>query len=344
VIANAIALPQLQASIPSQYRVRGASALATPLAVAAIEAGMVGNDMLNAIGATEQRIVENSLTVWWQHLQELYPLRHFKWNLHVQELLDYRGKQIEGGNEPVAWFCITNAGGADDMPRFTLFRRTLELEALLPGFGQAVLAVLLQACLRLPDGLNPWRAFEWAEWLWWSETVNDEELLEEARINNGYATIAEAAADLDIMTRARFHENVPQWVTSPSQVATKEAISAAAITPFSKAVIAACDAISELACDKEFTLRTSEVGNYRTCRECVTGSMVLLWDVNDVIGQVIDEAIEMAYGSGEYIEFIDSQPVAMTAGALRRYKKRTEQIMQMAILTERLLDLIGDPL
>lgn len=344
MIANAIALPQLHASIPSQYRVRGASTLAAPLAIAAIEAGMVDNDMLNAMGATEQRVVEKALTTWWHDLRSRTELRLFAWDLHVQELLDYRGQQHTAGKGAVAWFCLTNAGGADEMPRFTLFRKTLELEGLIPGFGQSVLAVLFQACLRLPEGLNPWRALDWAEWLWWSDSVNDEELLEQAREDNGYATVQEAAADLDIMTRARFHENVPEWVTSPSQRVPKEAIVAAAITPFSREVIAACDAIAALANSKDFSLRPYDVGTHQMPGECVTGSMVLLWDVGDVIGQIIDETIDMAMQSGESMEFIDCQPVEMNARALRRYKRRTEQMMQMAALTERLLQLIGDPL
>jgi PRTRC genetic system protein F len=340
MMISTLSLPQLHANIPMTFRVPGEAALATPLAIALIEADMVTDAMLAAPGVSERKVAELSLTKWWTDLQARYPLKHFHWSLHIQELEDLTAQRPASDAKPLAWFCMTNDTKFEP-PRFTLARRITELEGMLPGFGQTVLAVLRQTCMRLPDALDPWRAADWAEYLWWSESRDDAELLEQYREMNGFKTIEEAMDDAP-MTRASFYEHMPRWVTSPRQVATKEAIIAAAKTPFARSVIAACDALSELCCSKDFRLRPSDVGAYHCGYEAIGGCMVLLWTLPGVIGQAIDEFVDLAYECGEYVEFIDSHPLDLSTNELKQYMQRTEKVMQIAMLAERLLDLIGD--
>lgn len=342
MMSHALALPVIDHQVPACYHIPGKAILAAPLAIALLEAEMITDGMLAEPGVTEHKLVEQSLTAWWSELQERNPTRHFRWELHVQELEDLTGTFSAKDAPPVAWFCITHNSNFE-LPRWTLQRRICELENLLPGFGQEVLAVLQHTCLHLPNALDPWRAVEWADWLWWGHSENDADLIEQFCEDNGFATAEEAMRDNDIMTRERFYEHMPRWVTSPRQTITKDCLVAAATTPFAQDVIAACDALSSFASGSTFKLSPPDVGAHRTGHETVGGCMVLMWTCPGVIGQAIDEAVDLAYQGGECVEFIDSYPLEFSGAAFEKYKQRTAQIMQLAVLAERLIDLIGDP-
>ena len=72
--------------------------------------------------------------------------------------------------------------------------------------------------------------------------------------------------------------------------------------------------------------------------------MVLLWRDNDQISRVLDDELNMHGEAGDYIEFIDVQGIAPSSAAIKKYQSRTRQVMQLAQLTERLLELIGEPI
>jgi len=342
MMAHTLALPAIDRHVPTRYHIPGEAILATPLAIALLEADMITSDMLAAPGVVEYKLVEQALTVWWTALQEQNPMKYFRWALHVQQLDDLTGRHEQKDSPPVAWFCMSHDSDFE-MPRWTLERRISELENLLPGFGQEVLAVLLHTCLHLPNALDPWRAADWAEWIWWGHSENDADLIEQFRQDNEYATTEDALRDGDIMTRERFYEHMPRWVISPRQAIAKESLVAAATTPFARDVIAACDALSTFASSRSFTLRPPDVGAHRTGHDMVGGCMVLLWTCPGVIGQAIDEAVDQGYQGGECVEFIDSYPLEFSGPAFEKYKHRTAQIMQLAVLAERLIELIGDP-
>lgn len=341
MMTHALSLPELGRSIPARYKIPGQAAIAAPLAITLIEAGLVTDTMLAEPQVSERALVENSLSAWWNEIQPRYPMKYFRWNLHVQELDDLTGRLSQKDSPPVSWFCITHNDNFE-LPRWTLERRITELEGLLPGFGQAVLAVLFETCLHLPNALDPWRAADWADWLWWGHSENDADLIEQFREENGYSTAEEALRDSDIMTRERFFEHMPRWVITPHQTVSRDAMVAAATTPLARDVIAACDALSAFACSKEFKVRPPYVGAHRSGHEMVGGCMVLLWNCPGVIGQAIDEAVEIAYQGGECVEFIDSYPLEFSATEFAKYKERTEQILQLAALAEHLIELIGD--
>lgn len=342
MMAHTLALPAFASNIPTCYHIPGQAMLATPLAIALLEADTITDDMLAAPAVVEHKLVEQALTAWWTELQEQNPTKHFRWTLHVQELDDLTGVRTLNDSAPVAWFCISHNSDFE-VPRWTLERRISELETLLPGFGQEVLAVLRHTCLHLPNALDPWRAVDWAEWLWWGHYENDADMVEQTRVDNGYATTEEALRDGDIMTQAKFYEHMPRWVTAPKQTITRESMVVAATTQFAQEVIAACDALSGFACTPTFTLRPSDVGSHRTGHEMIGGCMVLLWTCPGVIGEAIDEAVDITYQGGEYVEFIDSYPLEFSGAAFVKYKERTAQMMQLAVLAERLIELIGDP-
>jgi PRTRC genetic system protein F len=342
MMSHALALPVIDRHVPTAYHIPGQAILATPLAIALLEADMITDALLEEPGVVEHKLVELALTAWWSELQHRNPLKYFRWTLHVQELDDLSGRHSQKDSPPVAWFCISHNNDFE-VPRWTLERRINELEGLLLGFGQEVLAVLLHTCLHLPNALDPWRAADWAEWIWWGHSENDADLIEQFREDNGYDTAEEVLRDSDIMTRARFYEHMPRWVTAPRQTLAKDVIVSAATTPFAQDVIAACNALSAFASSSGFALSPSDVGAHRTGHEMVGGCMVLMWTSPGVIGQAIDEAVDLAYQGGECVEFIDSYPLEFSATALEKYKQRTEQIMQLAALAEQLIDLIGDP-
>lgn len=349
---GALAIPHLSAAIPLKYRLTGQAGLTAPLAIALIEADVISEAMLRhprvAGGQTLAEIFDQddardlamrALSKWWTNLIKANSCKFFRWNLHVQSL---DGADIGPGYENTAWFIFTRMDG--DFPRFAIGKNFMQLEATLEGFGQTVLAVLKDATLLLPDALTPWAAEYFAQYLHWSESNTDEELLEDRREFNGYATVQEVIENDDVMTRARFYEHMPRWATKPLRVATRESIVAAARTASERATIDACDAIAALVRQPTFNLKPHERGAGRCGRDSTDGSMVLLWQDGDLVGAVIDDYINDLFNSGDATDFIDANPVPMTAAGIREFQDKTEQMMQLAVLTERLVLLIGERL
>lgn len=348
--AGALALPGLHSQIPMEYRIPGQSALAAPLAIALIEANLITDDMLrprrNApltevfLGPDERKLSERVITTWWNGIQ--YEAKYFRWNLHVQQL-DCRSRGLDLEPHPVGWFCITRNNDFD-MPRFALGRRIGDLETAREGFGQTVLSVLLEATLRLPDALDPWRAVNFAEWIHWHSTQTDEELLELMVDEGAYLTTQEALDD-GLMTRAKFYADMPRWVTAPARMLSNDAMSAAARDDLDRNVITACSAISEFIRRAGEDLQPHMIGSHQADGDgSVDGCMVLLWAEGDQIGRALDDGLNAIGEASDYHDLIDAHPVPLTAAGFRALQSRTEKMLRLAALTERLLDLIGDPI
>lgn len=348
---HALALPQLSAAIPLKMLIAGDdSMLVAPLTIALLEADVITNRMLqprrNAtlgeiFGDTDARALSmRALSTWWDALVKANSCKFFRWQLHVQSLSS--DNNYLGEYEGHAWFIFTRMDG--DIPRFALERRIQLLEAKLEGFGQTVLAVLLDATMRLPESLTPWRALDMADYFHWRSTADDAELLAQVREENGYATDQEAIDNDGILTREAFYRFMPRWVTTPQRVVSRDEICAAPLTGYQISVVAACDAIAELVGRPGFTLHPADKGVYRSGQDTTEAAMVLLWRDGDVVGQVIDDVINDFYNAGDANEFIDANPVPMTAAGIREFQNLTEQMMQLAVLTERLVLLVGDRL
>ncbi|HEY1042383.1 MAG TPA: PRTRC system protein F, partial [Telluria sp.] len=212
------------------------------------------------------------------------------------------------------------------------------------GFGQTVLALLMDATRYLPESLTPWAAGWMAEVYYWDGTSTDEELIEYRMQEYGYATREDLIEDTGgLMTRESFYKNIPRWATLPQRVLSREEIGRAARAGWAREVAEACDAIAAAVHMPEFRfLRRDEVGSNRA-GDCVDGCMVLLWHgPGDEIGNVIDYVLNEQWQSGEAHELIDAQPVPLTKRGIRRYQRRTEQVLKLAELTERLVLLIGE--
>jgi len=344
-----LAMPTLHAGIPSTVRLREPNSLVAPLAIALLQANQITDAMLrprpNAplmevfAEPDERALAVAALSTWWTSIQ--YYSKYFNWQLHVQQLPEDGYRQPP--NDGAIWFCMTRNSGVP-MPRFALEPRITAMEQHLAGFGQTVLAVLHDATMYLPNALDPWRAVSAAEWLHWHDCQTDEELLEDQREERGYDTIQQVIDDGDILTRAEFYGDMPRWVTNPRRVVARGEIVAAASNSFHHDVIAACDAIAALVNGPEFTIRPHEVGAHNYPADCVDGCMVLLWRNNDQISRVLDDELNMHGESGDYIEFIDTQRLVPSSAAIKKYQSRTRQVMQLAQLTERLLELIGEPI
>lgn len=340
--AGALALPRLNGAIPMEFRIPGKSTLAGPIAIALLEANLITDGMLNARRDPDERaLAEQAMTTWWHGIQ--YDAKHFHWDLHVQRLDSYSRARHESESAPVGWFCLTRNGNYD-IPRFALGRRIGELEAIREGLGQTVMSVLLEATIRLPDALDPWRAVNFAEWLHWHSTQSDEELLEMLREENGYLTTQEALDD-GVLTRDKFYADMPRWVTAPHRVLSQDEMDATECGGKDRDAIAACAAISTFIRLAGRALQPHMVGSHQAGGDgSVDGCMVLLWAENDQISHALDDGINAIAESGDCYEMIDAHPVALTDKNFRAFRARTEHMMRLAALTERLLDLIGDPL
>jgi PRTRC genetic system protein F len=343
--AAALALPQLAAEIPTRYVIPGVDALTVPLTIALLEADVITAPMLrtprNALlvdvfGEQEKLLSERALSHWWTKLIRKTPCKFFRWSLQVQQIEDTNYDALT-----TAWFCFSRMG--DDMPRFALGRGIERLELLLEGFGQTVLAVLRDAVLLLPESFNPWTALDWADQAYWRESRDDVELLEMRREEGGYKTVQELLENEHVVTRAVFFAEVPEWVCAPKRTLSREKIAAAAGNDrLARQVIELCDQIHALVNRPGFVLHPADKGVYRTSQYPIEGCMVLLWKPFDVIGETIDDYLNDLGQCGEYTDFIDANPVPMTAAGVREFMTLTEQMLQVAVLVEKLILLLGE--
>ncbi len=343
--AAALALPQLADEIPARYVVPGVNAITVPLTIALLEADVITAPMLrtprNALlvdvfGEQEKRLSESALSHWWTKLIRKTPCKFFRWSLQVQQLEHTNYDMLT-----TAWFCFSRMG--EDVPRFALARGIERLEMRKEGFGQTVLAVLRDAVLLLPESFNPWTALEWADQVYWRESRDDVELLEMRREEGGYKTVQELLENEDVTTRAVFFAELPEWVCAPKRTLSREQIAAAAgVYQFAHQVIEVCDQIHELVNRPDFVLHPADKGVYRTSQYPIDGCMVLVWKPFDVIGEAIDDYLNDLGQCGEYSEFIDASPVPLTAAGVREFMTLTEQTIQVAVLVEKLILLLGE--
>lgn len=344
--AAPLALPRLAAEIPFEYRVPGDSGLCAPLALALLEVPALPDNAFslgpNALLADvfadlhERDLASRALTTWWTRIQRRYPTTHFKWTLLVSDLADIPDGPLHSPTEPGnhGWFCL-NRDDKSPIPRFSLARATEKLEMRLEGFGQTVIALLYDALRHLPEHFSPVLAHNFAQWFHWSECENDEEMISLARENN------EDPADL--FTRSYFFQGMPHWVVDPERVASRDEIVRAAREGFEKDVVAACDAIVAFGARPDFDIDSSTLGTSTSGIDSVDGIVILVWEQFDRRGEVIDTYLEQLGSSGEYVDYIDMRHVPLTAQAVGDWMRRTEQMMQLSQLTERLIVLIGEP-
>ena len=340
----ALALPQLAAEIPVRYVVPGADALTVPLTIALLEAGVISDAMLrtprNALlidvfGEDERQLSARALSHWWTRLIRKHPCKFFRWNLQVQQLEDTNYDAAT-----TAWFCFSRIDG--DIPRFTLGTGVEKLERLREGFGQTVLAVLRDATMLLPESFNPWFALDWADNSYWLDSVDDVDLLETRRELGDYETVQELLESEHVITRAMFYAELPEWACLPKRVLSRPDIEAAGTTDFARRVIALCDQLHALVSRPGFVLHPADKGTGRCGQYPVDGCMVLIWKQHDVLSQTIDDYLEHLGNAGEYTDFIDTNPVPMTAEGIREFITITEQALEVAVLTEQLILLLGE--
>lgn len=336
--ASVLALPALAPEVPTRYVIPGADAMTVPLTIALLEAGVISDAMVRAprnplrtqvSGESERELSARALSHWWTKLIRAMPCKFFRWSLQVQQLEDTNYDRAT-----TAWFCFSRIDG--DIPRFALATGIERLERLREGFGQTVLAVLRDAVMLLPESFNPWFAADWADQAYWRESIDDVELLEMRREEGGYK-------NEQVITRAMFYAELPEWVCAPRRTLSRDAIVAAAGGDrFARQVIELCDALHGLVNRPEFVLHPADKGAARSSMYPIDGCMILLWKQYDVIGQTIDDYLNDLGNSDEYSEFIDTNPVPMTADGVREFMTQTEQCIQVAVLTEKLVQLLGD--
>jgi PRTRC genetic system protein F len=343
--ASILALPALAPDVPGRYIVPGADAFAVPLTIALLEAGVITGAMLRAprnallldvFEEDERQLSARALSHWWTKLIRATPCKFFRWQLHVQQL-----DGVDYDKATTAWFLFARMDG--DIPRFALSKGVERLESIKEGFGQTVLAVLRDATALLPDAFTPWQALDLAQYIHWEYTRNDAELLEQRRRNGGHETVKQLLESEEVVTRAVFFAEIPEWACAPKRVLDRAAIlEATGGNRFARQAIEICDALHALVSGSGFTLRPSDKGAYRCGKDSIDGAMCLVWNPFDVLGQTIDDHLNHLGEAGEYCDFIDANPVPMTAAGVREFMTLTEQALQVAVLTEKLVLLLGE--
>lgn len=349
-VCQALAIPRISLAVPIKLLITGRDALVAPLTIALLEADVITAGMLrhpkNATlaetfgGMSAADLAGRALSKWWDEIIQANSCKFFRWQLHVQRLEAY--DDYDGHNDD-AWFIFTRM--TEDLPRFALEKRVMQLEAKRAGFGQTVLAVLKDASYCLPESFTPWRAVDFAQYYHWRDSVDDAELLEMCREDNGYATVQQVIDNNEVLTREMFFAEMPKWATCPQRVLSRAEIGELDLGLFESRVVSACDDIAALVNQPTFTLTPADRGVYQTHLESTEAAMGLLWSgAGDVIGQVTDDVMNDLYNSGEHSDFIDATPVPMTVDGIRNFQSLTEQTMQLAVLTEKLVLLIGERL
>lgn len=342
--AAALALPTLAPTIPMRYVVPGADAMTVPLTVALLEAGVITDRLLRAprnallvdvFGEQEKQLSARALSHWWTNLIRKHSCKFFRWSLQVRQLED-----TNYDSSTTVWFCFSRMG--EQIPRFTLARGVERLELLREGFGQTVLAVLRDASLLLPESFSPWQAIDWADQAYWQESIDDVELLEMRREEGGYKSVQELLENEHVITRAMYFAEMPEWVCAPKRVLSRAAIEDAGTSEFARRTINVCDALHAIVSRADFALHPADRGVYRSSMYSIDGCMALLWKQHDVIGQTIDDFLEDLGNCGEYCDFIDTSPVPMTVEGVREFMTKTEQMLQVAVETEKLVQLLGE--
>ncbi|MFS2004641.1 PRTRC system protein F [Duganella sp. CT11-25] len=356
--SSVMALPKLSPDIPFSYNLPGSSGFCTPLAIALLEASLVTDEML-VLGAdaplvkvfaspTEQDLAVAALSAWWTDTQARYPMKYFHWEMHVQDISNVEDLTQSARNSPspLGWFAFTRNQNRD-LPRFSLAHAVGLLEHRLEGFGQTALAVLRDALRALPDSLTPWAAHDWAEMMHWQECTTDEEMLaqarEDGRIRVQVGGPVPGEYDADLMTRARFFGDMPRWVVAPKRVLSRDKIVRAAREKFEKDVIAACDDIATLVNQPAFRYLSLDCGHNRSGQYSTDGAVAMLWREGDSIGAVIDDWLNMNMQSGESVDFIALMQVNLNAQDVVAHLEKIDRMMHLAMVTERLIDLLGEP-
>lgn len=325
--------------------VPGESGIAVPLTIALLEADVITERMLRPgrntklveiLGDPDERELSGlALTKWWNDLVKAHPTRFFRWSIVVQEL---HLEDATVPDEEFAWFCTYLMSGKQ-IPVFTVEKGLSRLEALAPGFGQTVLAVLLDATRYLPESAGPWTAYGTADWLHWQETEEDEELIQ-MRMDEDGVTREEATAN--VLTRAEFFKHMPEWACSPKRILSRAAIVRKATTRFARDVIAACDAITAFVTATEFDMHPYDIGVHKTGTESVEICLCIRWNESDPVPRMFDDFVNLLGQSGDYCEFVDARPVPLTAAGILEYQAQIRQQLIFARLVERLLQAIGE--
>jgi PRTRC genetic system protein F len=334
-----MSLPGLPSDIPQVFTVPGEQLIATPMAIAMIEYGMITDhafrpkdgtlvQILNA--PNEKELVETALTDWWR--RKTKPLKLFQWNLNVHALRTYSPTE-----DP--WFVVSaNAF----IPQRLLARPIRKLERIHPGFGQTVLAVLYDAFDYMPVAWTPQSVLCLASFVHWAGADNEDEFIEEQLNYGDCASREEFLAHNEVFQRADFFRNMPEWVAQPQRVCSRTTLERAASSALGKNVIAACDAIHAVVTSPTFTLSRWDMGVNGTECDPVEACILLRWSDRDVCTRTVDDALN-DFSQGECIEAIHAQPIAPTPASLRKVLGDIEQMLAMATAIERLLLLISTP-
>lgn len=134
--------------------------------------------------------------------------------------------------------------------------------------------------------------------------------------------------------------NTPRWIAAPVRQKSRQQLRKVRST-HGKLALAACDAIHAFVLNERFALKKYHFDNRDLWMDSVGSCLFLRWSSDDCFIRVLDDALEMTYGCGEYNEFISANPVSKPQ-QLPLHMKQIEQMCELAVLVERLLLQIGE--
>lgn len=338
-----LALPTLDQHVHSSYVVSGQDAISRPLAKAMLEAGLITDadfrpgpraklvDVFQDLN--EKTLAERALSRWWR--AQTASLRLFSFALHVQRLDEMRDFPDH------LWFCLTQKG---DVPQISLALQVEALERELEGFGQTVVALLQDALRHLPEAWTPWKAWDYATYIYWAGHGSEEEYIEDRLAYGDHASREALLADEDVVTRAQILGSMPEWMLRPQRVHSRAKLERAARSTLGKNVLAACDRLHAAACA---TRPDWDIANMSDLREhldvtSTSDCLLLRWYEDDSAARIADDAYEEVYNNGNACEFLRAAPVATTPEGITDYMRRMEGMLRLAAATEPLLMLLGE--
>ena len=336
-----IPLPTILPSVPTQYVTPGMSQLCAPLAMQLINMGMITDADLQPTlcqqittlpHIDEKYLAEQALTRWWN--AQIAPLTLFNWSLHVQTFDWSYTWEIA----PTPWFCLEQKAS---IPQITLARGVGALEDEIEGFGQTVMALLQDAFEYLPWSYTPTHIFNMVRSHYWEGHPSSEAWITKQIGPHGeFSTREELQASVELFTEEDFYQHTPRWIAAP--VRQKSYLELSKVrSAHGKLTLAACDAIHKFVLNERFALKRHYFFNHHLWMDSVGSCAFLRWSDDDCYLRVIDDALEMTYGCGEYNEFISANPVSKPQ-QLPLHMKQIEQMCELAVLVERLLLQIGE--
>lgn len=325
---NTLSIPRANAIAPS-YHLAADSDYTTKIATTLLDAGLIGDECVRGTSPRSfAEVCRRAIAAGWTEVTA--GLRTFNWHLHVLP-----GTEVYS-DESFAFVCVLRPETYDQWPVLEIGPRIMQLESTRPGLGQTVLALLYDAFDSLPNVFTPRTALWTAEYVHWHGERDEAYAIEELL---GWMTPEEAqGATVDVFRRADFFCGLPEWAALPERVLTVRDIEEAARSDeFAASVVAACDAISDLAMHDG---PLPSMAHDAPC-ELIGVSAFVRWHEDDAVLRLWDDYANLSV-QGEHLEACAAVGFDIRGTGIADWIGALPQLGELARRVEVLLDLVGE--